>query len=254
MDWKKLVNSVGKLGATIIDGYVSGQLTGGISIKDTASVGYHAALAEWHNHCAKSDLRNGNPQEAATHMLKSNSHTQSYLNSINTLSQNAVHNGMDVGLGLSPADASESISEIADSFSKQAGSKPEYHVSSVSDLHNTVDDKGISLIQKIKAPENQTVLWSGSQNPFAYGSETIDNYYGPEIASYVAREHGGKTLEDTLASNGIILPKWDSNNPESIACWKEASQAFAKNAEGHVGIILGEKVNNEGILVMFSFT
>lgn len=97
-----------------------------------------------------------------------------------------------------------------------------YHIESADELYNIVDESGATLADRIKAPENQTVLWSGSQHPFAYGSENIDNYYGPEVASYVASEHGGQTLEDTLDKSNIVLPEWDADNPESIECWKSA--------------------------------
>lgn len=150
-----------------------------------------------------------------------------------------------------------------------------YYIESASDLLRCRDSSGTLIADRIKAPKDQTVLWSGYQQTFPNytlndpyfdeystdhaipaggydyipsGTEDVNNYYGPEIASYVAHEHGGQTLEDTLAANNIVLPEWSQTDPESQECWKQASRIFAGNAEGNVKVVVGEELNPEGYL------
>jgi len=63
---------------------------------------------------------------------------------------------------------------------------------------------------------------------------------GSGIAENIASGNGGRTLEQTLAANGVDpLPVWNQKDPESVRFWEDASAAFAENASGQVRAVVG---------------
>ncbi|MCR2762628.1 hypothetical protein NQ152_03805 [Microbacterium sp. zg.B48] len=63
---------------------------------------------------------------------------------------------------------------------------------------------------------------------------------GSGIAENIATGSGGRTLEQTLAANGVDpLPVWNQKDPESVRFWEDASAAFAENASGQVRAVVG---------------
>ena len=63
---------------------------------------------------------------------------------------------------------------------------------------------------------------------------------GSGIAENIASGSGGRTLEQTLAANGVDpLPVWNQKDPESVRFWEDASAAFAENASGQVRAVVG---------------
>ena len=63
---------------------------------------------------------------------------------------------------------------------------------------------------------------------------------GSGIAENIASGNGGRTLEQTLAANGVDpLPVWNQRDPESVRFWEDASAAFAENASGQVRAVVG---------------
>jgi hypothetical protein len=63
---------------------------------------------------------------------------------------------------------------------------------------------------------------------------------GSGIAESIASGSGGRTLEQTLAANGVDpLPVWNQKDPESVRFWEDASAAFAENASGQVRAVVG---------------
>jgi RHS repeat-associated protein len=81
---------------------------------------------------------------------------------------------------------------------------------------------------------NDAVFWSGLK-----GGET-------DAKAWVAR-NGGSTLETTIESRGINLPKWDKTNPASVEAWKKASEDFARGASGKVRVLQDETVRIESV-------
>jgi len=77
--------------------------------------------------------------------------------------------------------------------------------------------------------------WSGRDaNGVGVGPE------GSGIAENIASGSGGRTLEQTLAANGVHpLPVWNQKDPESVRFWEEASATFAENASGQVRAVVG---------------
>jgi hypothetical protein len=81
---------------------------------------------------------------------------------------------------------------------------------------------------KFATKPNEATFWSG------LGSN------GAEAAQKYNKANGGKTLEQVMAERGIQMPEWDRNNPASIQAWRDASESFAKGAQGEVRAVLGE--------------
>ena len=70
---------------------------------------------------------------------------------------------------------------------------------------------------------------------------------GPENAASIARKNGGVTLETTLESQGIKMPKYDLSDRSSINAWESASATYARQASGEVRAIVGSNVNTQGV-------
>jgi len=69
---------------------------------------------------------------------------------------------------------------------------------------------------------------------------------GSGIAENIASGNGGRTLEQTLAANGVDpLPVWNQKDPESVRFWEDASAAFAENASGQVRAVVGSDLRPE---------
>jgi filamentous hemagglutinin len=84
--------------------------------------------------------------------------------------------------------------------------------------------EGALATRGLATAENEAVFWSGIE-----GGDTT-------AANWVA-ENGGATLETTMAENGVELPAWDANNPETVAAWRQASADFASGASGDVTVL-----------------
>ena len=93
---------------------------------------------------------------------------------------------------------------------------------------------------------NSSTFWSG------IGDKGVGN--GDQIAANCADKMGRTTLEKTLSSNGIDLPKWDASNPASINAWNSASSAFAMHSSGDVSVLLGNAVRPNSVWNVFERT
>jgi RHS repeat-associated protein len=82
---------------------------------------------------------------------------------------------------------------------------------------------------------DQAVFWSGIGRG------------GAERAAAWAGQHGGVTLESTLASRGIALPVWDVSDPASVAAWRQASVGFAAGASGNVRVLQGDALRADAL-------
>jgi len=60
-------------------------------------------------------------------------------------------------------------------------------------------------------------------------------------------QHGGSTLETTMAARGIKLPTWDPNNAATVAAWRQASTDFAAGARGNVRVLQGDSLRIDAI-------
>ena len=90
---------------------------------------------------------------------------------------------------------------------------------------------------QLKTEPNTAYFWSGKSNGVG----------GPQIAAEIARSNGGVTLETTLESQNINMPKWDFNDSDAIQAWRDASATYAKQASGEVRAIIGSDINPDGI-------
>ncbi|MDH4098986.1 MAG: FG-GAP-like repeat-containing protein [Nitrospirota bacterium] len=70
----------------------------------------------------------------------------------------------------------------------------------------------------------EAVFWSGIRN-------------GDVAASKWVAQHGGATLETTVAARGIELPVWDPSSPTVVDAWRQASKTFATGASGNVRVL-----------------
>ncbi|MCI0539927.1 MAG: hypothetical protein L0Z50_32370, partial [Verrucomicrobiales bacterium] len=84
------------------------------------------------------------------------------------------------------------------------------------------------------APD-EAIFWSGIGRG---GSERAANW---------AAQHGGTTLESTLASRGITLPAWDASNPAVVAAWRQAARGFAAGATGEIRVLQGDLLRVDAI-------
>lgn len=105
----------------------------------------------------------------------------------------------------------------------------------------------LKIRDKICTGLNKTMLWSGAETPFAIEGNTgesiiIDNYYGSEVHSWIARENDKETLDMAFDRIGITLPNYDCDNKNSVLCWETASQIWAENARGEVALSAGDAI------------
>ena len=70
---------------------------------------------------------------------------------------------------------------------------------------------------------------------------------GPGIAAKIAKQKGGVTLETTLESQKIQMPKFNFNDSSSVQAWRNASEAYAKQASGEVRAIISSNVRADSI-------
>ena len=70
---------------------------------------------------------------------------------------------------------------------------------------------------------------------------------GANTAANIAKQNGGVTLETTLESQGVLMPKFNYNDPSSVQAWRNASSTYASQASGEVRAIVGSNVNPKGI-------
>jgi hypothetical protein len=94
-------------------------------------------------------------------------------------------------------------------------------------------------LQGITSTEPNTAYYWSGRNADGIG-------VGPDgsgIAELIAHGSGGKTLEMTLAENGVDpLPVWNRHDPVSVKFWEDASTAYAENAQGGVTAIIGSNL------------
>lgn len=107
----------------------------------------------------------------------------------------------------------------------------------------------LAIKDRICTEVNRTMLWSGALDPFTIQDKEgkpiiIDDYYGPEVNSWIARDSNKDTLNMLFDKVGIILPEYDNNDANSVECWETASQIWAENAQGEVGVSVGSTVSN----------
>lgn len=94
-------------------------------------------------------------------------------------------------------------------------------------------------LQGITSTEpNSAFYWSGrNADGIGVGPD------GSGVAELIAHGSGGKTLEMTLAENGVDpLPVWNRHDPVSVQFWDNASTAYAENAQGEVTAIIGSNL------------
>jgi len=113
----------------------------------------------------------------------------------------------------------------------------------------------LKIRDKICTGLNKTMLWSGAKNPFTIQGKAgepivIDDYHGPEINSMIARDSGKETLNMLFDRVGITLPKYDYYNKNSAMCWETASQIWAENARGEVGISVGDVISGASVFAL----
>jgi hypothetical protein len=82
---------------------------------------------------------------------------------------------------------------------------------------------------------NEAVFWAGIGRG------------GAERAAKWVAQHGGSTLESTLASRGVTLPAWNASNPATVAAWRQASIEFAAGARGNVRVLQGDVLRLDAI-------
>lgn len=70
---------------------------------------------------------------------------------------------------------------------------------------------------------------------------------GDRHAATWVSEHGGVTLETTLENRGIKLPRWNPDDPVSIAVWRQASTDFARGANGDIRVLQGDSLRIDAI-------
>jgi hypothetical protein len=85
---------------------------------------------------------------------------------------------------------------------------------------------------KFATNPNEAVFWSGRTAGVG----------GADVAGDIATSQGGTTLEQLMKARGIDLPVWDAGNPASVQAWKDASCAFANNAQGTVRAVIGDSL------------
>ena len=92
-----------------------------------------------------------------------------------------------------------------------------------------------SATRGLATGSDEAVFWSG-----------IGRGGDAKAANWV-RQHGGSTLETTMAARGVKLPTWDPNNPATVAAWRRASMDFAAGARGNVRVLQGDSLRVDAI-------
>lgn len=95
----------------------------------------------------------------------------------------------------------------------------------------------------------------GSVNPDDFRTPRDGAYYwsgmwprkGADIAGHIAQGNNATTLEMLIESKGIELPEWDASNPESVAIWRQVSEAYACGASGTVHAVLGGNIRSDAV-------
>jgi RHS repeat-associated protein len=116
---------------------------------------------------------------------------------------------LDIGLAIAEEVFSDGLATPLAAVEAEAG---------LAEIEGALATRGLATA------ENEAVFWSGIE-----GGDTT-------AANWVA-ENGGATLETTMAENGVELPAWDANNPETVAAWRQASADFASGASGDVTVL-----------------
>ncbi len=94
-------------------------------------------------------------------------------------------------------------------------------------------------LKGITATDPDTAFYWSGRNAEGIGVGPDDS----GIAELIAHGSGGKTLEMTLADQGIDpLPAWNRHDPVSVQFWEDASTAYAENAKGEVTAIVGSSL------------
>jgi hypothetical protein len=83
----------------------------------------------------------------------------------------------------------------------------------------------------------EAIFWSGRTNGVG----------GMQTAADVARNSGGKTLEQLIESRQLTMPAYNPNNPASVQAWQDISTELARNASGEVRVVLGNSVRPQSI-------
>jgi uncharacterized protein RhaS with RHS repeats len=94
--------------------------------------------------------------------------------------------------------------------------------------------EAVDAAAKLLTEADQAVFWSGVKD-------------GSAAAERWAAKNGGATLEGTASAQGLNLPAWDANNPESISAWRQASADFASGAQGNVTVLQGDSIRVSSI-------
>ncbi len=101
-----------------------------------------------------------------------------------------------------------------------------------------VQSSGITLsapVNLLSTNANQAVFWSGIGRA------------GDQRAAAWVSQNGGATLETTLASTGVQLPRWNPNDPVVVAAWRQASVDFANGASGNVRVLQGDILRTNAV-------
>ena len=88
---------------------------------------------------------------------------------------------------------------------------------------------------RLATSSDEAVFWSG-----------VGRGGAKRAAAWVS-EHGGATLETTLANRGIKLPRWNPDDPAVVAAWRQASIDFASRAKGHIRVLQGDSLRVNAI-------
>ncbi|KJL47715.1 hypothetical protein RS84_02514 [Microbacterium hydrocarbonoxydans] len=98
-------------------------------------------------------------------------------------------------------------------------------------------------------PDTQ-LFWTGrTEMPNPANSTFVGS---SDIATGLARQRGGTTLETYLADHGIKMPRW-SDDPVVQAAWGEVSRMYAESASGVVRVVLGRNIRPEAVWLTYEF-
>ena len=115
----------------------------------------------------------------------------------------------------------------------------------------------------LKNPEFRNAISGADRYGFALKPDTSTFWSGISdkgmsngdlIASNCADKMGRTTLESTLTSNGIDMPKWNFSDPSSINVWNSASSSYAMNSSGGVNALLSQSVRPTSVWNVFERT
>ncbi len=100
--------------------------------------------------------------------------------------------------------------------------------------------RGVATNRLATGPD-RAVFWSGLGRN------------GPATAANLATRQGRATLETTLSTRGVKLPRWEVSNPASVAAWRQASHSFGAGATGHVRVLQGGAVRINSVWAKVEF-